>query len=173
VRFAFGPHPSATGESVAGGGISGQFASVVDPFAVFSLDLLYGQNTLVLEFSGTDFAAFAQTPNQLAVAKQLDHVAADPREAGLVSFLENEPLALANLPGDFEKISPDSLTALYEISFSAANVQAANLENRFAEIRSGSTGFSSSLSVSNAPGTMAEGKDGKAVCGAASSRRLS
>ena len=147
--------------AIAGGGISGQFASVVDPFSVFSLDLLYGQNTLVLEFSGTDFAAFAQSPNQLAVAKQLDHVAADPREAGLVSFLENE--SLANLPGDFDKISPDSLTALYEISFSAANVQAANLEDRFAEIRSGSTGFSSSLSISNTPGTMTEGKDGKTV----------
>jgi hypothetical protein len=61
------------------------------------------------------------------------------------------------------KISPDSLTALYEISFSAANIQAANLENRFGEIRYGSTGFSSSLRVSNAPGTTTEGKDGKAV----------
>jgi outer membrane autotransporter protein len=147
--------------AIAGSGISGQFAEVVGSFAVFSLDLLYGQNTVVLEFSGTDFAAFAQTPNQLTVAKQLDHVAADPRESELISFLENEPLA--NLPADFEKISPDSLTALYEISFSAANVQAANLENRLAEIRSGSSGFSSSLSVSNAPGTMTEGKDGKAV----------
>jgi hypothetical protein len=47
--------------AIAGGGISGQFANVVDPFAVFLLDFLYGQNTFVLEFLGTDFAAFAQT----------------------------------------------------------------------------------------------------------------
>jgi fibronectin-binding autotransporter adhesin len=121
----------------AGGGISGQFASVLDPFSALVLtDLVYGQNALLLEFSGTDFAALAQTPNQLAVAKQLDAVAQDPREANLISFLESEQIA--NLPADFEKISPDSLTAFYEISFSAANVQAANLEERFAEIRNGS-----------------------------------
>jgi len=88
-------------------------------------------------------------------------VAFDPREAQLISFLENEPLG--NLAADFEKISPDSLSAIYEVSFSAANVQASNLENRFAEIRNGSTGFTSSLNISNTPGTMVEGKDGKAV----------
>jgi len=144
---------------IAGGGISGQFANVLDPFsALLPIELVYGQNTLLLEVIA-DFASFAHTPNELAVAKQLDRVLADPREAKLISFLENEPIA--NLPADFEKISPESLTALYEISFSAAIVQAANLDNRFAEIRNGSTGFSSSLSVSNSPGTMVEGKDGK------------
>jgi outer membrane autotransporter protein len=55
------------------------------------------------------------------------------------------------------------LTASYEISFSAANIQTANLEERFAEIRNGSTGFSSSLNVSNGPQTIVEGKDGKAI----------
>jgi outer membrane autotransporter protein len=79
----------------------------------------------------------------------------------LISFLRHEPIA--NLPGDFERISPDSLSALYEISFSAANVQVSNLENRFAEIREGSTGFTSSLSISNASGALVEGSNGKAV----------
>src|SRR5208282_385336 len=149
---------------LAAGGVSGEFANVFDPFSSLSsliaLDLVYLPNSVVLEFA-SDFAAFAQTPNQLAVARQLDAVAFDPRETQLISFLENEPLG--NLPSDFEKISPDSLSAIYEISFSAANVQAANLENRFAEIRNGSTGFTSSLNISNSPGTMVEGKDGKAV----------
>jgi hypothetical protein len=93
--------------------------------------------------------AFAQTPNELAVAGALDAAASDPREAQLIAFLRNEPLG--KLPADFEKTSPDSLSPIYEISFSAANVQAANLENRFAEIRSGSTGFTSSLNISNRP----------------------
>jgi len=48
------------------------------------------------------------------VAKQLDAMAQDSREANLISFLESDQIA--NLPADFEKISPDSLTALYEIS---------------------------------------------------------
>jgi hypothetical protein len=52
---------------------------------------------------------------------------------------------------------------MYEISFSAADVQAANLENRFAEIRNGSTGFNSTLNIANSPGTMVESKDGKEI----------
>jgi YVTN family beta-propeller protein/autotransporter-associated beta strand protein len=144
----------------AGGGLTGKFANVVDPLSAGPgtfADLVYGANSLSLEF--LNFESLAQTPNQLAVAKQLDNLAQDSREAKLISFLANEPIG--NLPTDFEKISPDSLTAFYEISFSAANVQAANLENRFTEIRNHSTGFSSSLSVSNAPGTIFRGEDDK------------
>jgi outer membrane autotransporter protein len=147
---------------IAGNGVSGKFTNFLDPFSspLLTLNLVYGQNTVVLEVA-SDFAAFAQSPNQLVVAKQLDRVASDPRESNLILFLESEPLA--KVPGDLEKISPDSLTALYEISFSAANIQASNLEERFAEIRNGSTGFSSSLNVTNTPQAIVEGKDGKAI----------
>jgi outer membrane autotransporter protein len=145
---------------LAAGGVSGQFANVLDPFSSIALDVVYQPNSVLLEFA-SDFTAFAQTPNQLAVATQLDAVAFDPRETQLISFLQNEPIG--NLAADFEKIPPDSLSALYEISFSAANIQAANLEHRFAEIRHGSTGFASSLNISNAPGAMVESKDGKAM----------
>jgi autotransporter-associated beta strand protein len=145
----------------AAGGVTGQFDNVLDPFSpLFVLDLIYQPNSVVLGFA-SNFAAFAQTPNQQAVAAQLDKVASDPREAQLISFLLSEPTA--NIGADFEKISPDSLSAIYEISFSAASLQAANLENRFAEIRNGSTGFTSSLSLSNPPGGMVESKEGKAV----------
>ena len=147
---------------LAAGGVSGQFANVLDPFStsLISPELVYFPNSVVLEFA-SDFTAFAQTPNQRAVAIQLDAVAFDPRETQLISFLQNEPLG--NLGTDFEKISPDSLSAIYEISFSAANVQAANLEHRFAEIRNGSTGFASSLNISNSSGAMVEGSNGKTM----------
>jgi outer membrane autotransporter protein len=146
---------------LAAGGVSGRFANALDPFgSLIGLELVYQPDAVLLEFP-SDFTAFARTPNQQAVAAQLDAVAFDPREAPLLAFLQNEPLG--NLGADFEQLSPDSLSALYEISFSGANIQAANLENRFAEIRSGSTGFTSSLHLSNSPGTMVEGKDGKAV----------
>jgi YVTN family beta-propeller protein/autotransporter-associated beta strand protein len=146
---------------LAAGGVSGQFASALNPFnSLIGLELVYQPNSVVLEFP-SNFTAFARTPNQQVVAAQLDAVAFDPREAPLLAFLQNQPLG--NLGADFEQLSPDSLSALYEISFSGANIQAANLENRFAEIRNGSTGFTSSLHLSNSPGTMVEGKDGKAV----------
>lgn len=108
--------------------------------------------------STTDFASYALTSNQRAVATQLNNVQLEQRQ--LTDFLQNQPLA--DLPGDFDRISPESLSALYEISFSAANIQAANFEERFTEIRNGSSGFSSSLSLSNPPQTVVEGKDSKA-----------
>jgi outer membrane autotransporter protein len=147
----------------AAGGLSGQFAQVLNPFPVpprATFEFIYLPNSFVLELVPMPFALFALTPNELAVAKQLDKVRPDVREAKLIAFMDAEPTP--NLPRDFEKISPDSLSALYEISFSAANVQASNLEERFAEIRSGSTGFSSTLNISNAPQAV-QGKDGKVL----------
>ena len=72
----------------------------------------------------------------------------DPRAANLISFLNKEPFA--NLPGDFEKISPDGLTAFYEISFSNANIQRLNLEGRLDDLQNGSNGFSSNMKVNGA-----------------------
>jgi fibronectin-binding autotransporter adhesin len=67
---------------LAAGGVSGQFDNVLDPFStsLVSAELVYFPNSVVLEFA-SNFTAFAQTPNELAVATQLDRVAFDPREA--------------------------------------------------------------------------------------------
>src|SRR5260221_1269687 len=123
------------------GGVSGEFADVVNEFAVFRTALLYGSNSVILDFLSTLFTPFAKTPNQIAVAGALDRVSTDPRKSSLLNFLYRE--ATTNLSADFDKIAPDELSSLYEISFSFANVQEANIENRLRDIRSGSSGFSS------------------------------
>jgi hypothetical protein len=79
----------------------------------------------------------------LAAANLLDAVQLDPRAVNLISFLDKEPFA--NLPGDFEKILPEGLTAFYEIGFSNANIQKLVLEDRLDDIRNGSNGFSSNV----------------------------
>jgi fibronectin-binding autotransporter adhesin len=167
----------------AGGVVSGRFSTFQNPFAVAAgfdtIDLVYARNSVTLEFlklnrpvtptppgppiiiMSTDYASFALSFNQLAVGNALNRLQLTLNDPRLVDFLASEPFA--NLPGDLEKISPDSLTALYEISFSAANVQASNLEDRFAEIRNGSSGFSSTLNLKNSPRAIVEGKDGKAM----------
>src|SRR5271166_6175333 len=149
------------------------------------IDLIYGKQSVVLELlnqttpvspviptvptvptspsvvpptviATINFASFALTPEELAAANLLDAVQLDPRAANLISFLNKEPFA--NLPGDFEKISPEGLTAFYEITFSNANIQRLNLESRLDDIRSGSNGFSSNMKVNGA----AVNPDGKA-----------
>ena len=150
----------------AGGGISGKFANVIDSFSpVITPELIYGPNTVLLEFS-SNFGSFALTPNQRAAGNLLDGVAFDPKTAELISFLFNEPMA--NIPGDLDKISPAGLTAFYEISFSNANIQKLNLESRLDDIHNGSNGFSSNMKVNGATVNLedradADGKSSKAV----------
>ena len=145
----------------AAGGISGEFANFVNGFSVFRTELLYGSNSVILDFLSALFTPFAKTPNQIAVANALDRLSTDPRESSLLNFLYREPTT--NLPADFDKIAPDELSSLYEISFSFANVQEANIENRLGDIRSGLSGFNSSLSLARTPAPMADGKSGKAI----------
>jgi hypothetical protein len=145
-----------------GGVVTGRFAKLQNPFALAAgfntIDLAYASNSVTLEFldlnsplgvvSTTDVASFAFTANQRAAASLLDAVQLDPKAANLISFFDKEPFA--NLPGDFNKISPDGLTAFYEIGFSNANIQRLNLEGRLDDIHNGSTGFSSNMKVNGA-----------------------
>ncbi len=150
-----------------GGSVTSRFARWVDPFTtgpgINTIDLIYSKNSVTLEFlnlitppvqpvppvgptpppvviTTIDFASFALTPNQRAAGNLLDDVQLDSRASNLMSFLYKEPFA--NLPSDFDKISPEGLTAFYEISFSGANIQRLSLENRLEDIRNGSGGES-------------------------------
>jgi len=174
-----------------GGVVNGRFSQLQNPFALAvgfdTIDLVYARQSVTLEFltlhppitpvtpvnpgppdvvMTTDFSSFAFTPNQLAAANLLDAVQLDPKAANLISFLNTEPFS--NFPKDFQKISPDGLTALYEISFSNANIQKLNLESRLDDIHNGSNGFSSNMKINGATVNLedradADGKSSKAV----------
>ncbi len=58
-----------------------------------------------------------------------------------------EPNAPLSLPISLLDPGTEQLTSVYEISFSGANMQRFNLEERLAEIRRGSTGFASNLKI--------------------------
>jgi hypothetical protein len=137
-----------------GGSISSRFANWINPFTTGSgintIELIYSKNSVALAFlnvitpvlptppigptpppvviTTVDFASFAETPNQRAAANLLDTVQLDSRALNLMAFLHKE--LFADLPSDLAKISPESLSAFYEISFSGANIQRLNLENR-------------------------------------------
>jgi outer membrane autotransporter protein len=114
----------------------------------------------------TDFSSFAVTPSQLPTAKLLDAVQMDPKATDFISFLNQEPFA--NLPNDLQKISPEALTAFYEITFSNANIQRLNLESRMDDLHVGSNGFSSNMTLNGATANLedrtdADGKSSKAT----------
>ena len=146
-----------------GGVVTNRFVQFLDPFATGpgynTVDLIYGINSVMLEFLNLtppappsvvtiDFESFAQTPNQRAAVNILNNIQLNPAVADLMSFLFKEPVS--NLPGDLDLISPDALTAFYEISFSNANIQRLNLESRLDDVRAGSNGFNSNMKINSA-----------------------
>jgi outer membrane autotransporter protein len=145
-----------------GGVVTGRFAQFQNPFALAggfnTIDLVYARQSVTLEFlqvngppavvSTTDFASFAFTPNQRAAANLLDAVQLDPKAVNLIDFLDKQPFA--SLPADFNKISPDVLSSLYEIGFSNSNIQRLNLGDRLDAVRNGSNGFSSNMNLGGA-----------------------
>ncbi len=173
ISLGFQPKPGNELTLVTTGGtVTGRFATFLNPFTpgdgIKTIDLVYGRDFVDLEFLAVpppiippinppapppvivtiDFESFAQTPNQRAAGNLLDETQLNPKIGELISFLSKEPVS--NLPGDLEKISPDSLSSFYEISFSNANLQRMNLESRLDDLRNGSSGFSSNMKTNGA-----------------------
>jgi outer membrane autotransporter protein len=147
----------------AAGGTTGQFATVVNPFArsdtLLTADVIYEPNDVALLFSQGSFLINALTPNQRAVAASLDKSVSHARAANLIQFLDSK--FLTELPHDFDLIAPEELASIYEIGFSQVTVQTVNLQRRMDDIRAGSTGFSAAgYQMRDTQGFV---KDGKAA----------
>jgi outer membrane autotransporter protein len=146
------------------GGRTGEFSTVLtENFgALLRPEVIYEPNDVVLEFIQLSFNIGGLTPNQVAVANNLNKAVGDLRANALIGFLDTEPLG--NLPHDYDLIAPEELTSIYEIGFSQAIVQSMNLQRRMDDIRAGSTGF---CAAGYAPTTVGPGyskeSDGKAV----------
>ena len=148
----------------SGSGVSGTFSNV-DTGSILGVKVVYDSNDVMLTFTQGSFAQFALfrglTPNQNAVARNLDLVIGDPRASLLINFLDNQPLG--NLPFEFDEIAPDELSAIYQIDFASAQIQQENLEDRMRDIRNGSTGFSSALYVADSRDILFLAADGKST----------
>jgi len=135
-------------------GITGEFAAVEDPLKgnyALELHTIYTAHSVVLQTAQDSFLQFALTPNQRAVARNLDSFSGldsgfeDPRGAELIEFLNT--VSGPMLPGAYDQIAPEELGAVFDLGMGAADVSALNVQRRLGEIRAGSTGFSESLSL--------------------------
>ena len=163
----FSPPPGSRVDIIGDlGGHVGEFDNVVSDFPMLFQPTVHYDEALdiYITFDLGSFAAIeGLTPNQRAVAHQLNHVMNDPGAADLIDFLVSEPFE--NLPEDYDLIAPEELASIYEISFSQSAIQNMNLQHRMDDIRAGSTGFSSNgYSVTTSGQTRdATYQDGKTV----------
>jgi outer membrane autotransporter protein len=129
----------------AAGGVSGTFGTVENEFTtIVKPQVVYLATSVLLTGTQGSFVTAACNPNSAAVARSLDAAVGDPRAAGLIAFLDNQPFN--QLCRDFELIAPEELTAPDYLGIALANVQTANLERRLEDVQCGgsSTGFSAS-----------------------------
>ena len=175
----------------AAGGVSGAFATVVNPFSTGSMvgaQVVYAPNSVSVESVQNSFVALVtfvahanprpsnfpwETQNQAAVAHALDASITNPRNAALIAHLDNE--TLDKVLTDLDRIAPEALTSVFQVAVSQARVQNANLQRRLEDVRSGSNGFSAAGLAMNggaqtptgsyevAGPSGAEGKEGKAI----------
>lgn len=142
----------------ADGGIVGAFDKLNDKSGalgtILGLDLIYGSNSVTLEFTQGSFAEFASeknlSPNQYAVAKALDKEVAAGQSRSLIRFLDNQQLE--SLPNYFRRLSPEELTSIFYLGVATSQVQSANIGRRTDDIRTGSNGFSAAGLAINGDG---------------------
>ena len=169
----------------ANAGVNGTFGTEQNDFAstgtIVKGEIVYQPNAVILRAVQGSFAeaarALCDDPNHIAVGKALDKAVGHAGASPLINFLNDE--SLGNLCRDFELIVPDELTSIYNLGVSLANVQTATLGRRTADIRDGSSGFSSAgyamsgsaASSSGTPGVAGPaGKGGKELVAPADSR---
>jgi autotransporter-associated beta strand protein len=149
----------------AGGGVSGRFASFNDAHAtgtLLGLELVYEDNAVLLRFVQGSFVDNlpALPPNELAVARALDRLAANNPNDALIRELNL--LQLAQLTGALRLLSPEDFAAIFNSGLAISQVQIGNLERRLDEVRQGGSGFSDSgFAVTDSHG--AQNYDGKSA----------
>lgn len=79
------------------------------------------------------------TPNQDAVGGGLDGYVAEnaPLPDDVVAYLNGQNVA--DLPAMYDLIAPDELTAIFQMGFTAANIQYTNVQRHLDRVRRGST----------------------------------
>jgi outer membrane autotransporter protein len=120
-------------------------------------ELAYDANNVYANWIQASFSSIpGLTPNQSAVASSLNYYQDHngPSPDGLITYLDGQNVK--KMPGLYDLIAPDELTAIFQIGFSGADVQNANIERHLEQVRAGATGYTST-------GFSATSKDGKAV----------
>jgi len=143
---------------VASNGVSGAFNAL--DYQIPSSPLLeavveYDPDSVTLAWTQLPFLPYAVTPNQQAVARNLDGALSDPRLTDLINYLDYLPGGTNGLPAVFDLIAPEELSALFTLAFAGMDARGHSFLSRVNELRAGSHGFSAarlSLFDSGGPG---------------------
>jgi uncharacterized protein YhjY with autotransporter beta-barrel domain len=135
---------------IAEEGLTGRFSSMADPLKgnyALQLGLVYSADSLTVQTLQDSFLQFAQTPNQQAVALNLDAfsglgtMSGDRRGAALIEYLNTIPGPMLTVA--FDRIAPEELGSTMDSMAGAVSIYSGNTRRRLLELRHGSAGFGS------------------------------
>ena len=135
----------------ASNGVTGTFAALTNGFSSISPllnpQLTYNADDVTLKWTQSSFVPFALTHNQAAVARALNGVASSTVSSAvaLVNFLDYIPSPTNNLPIAFSLISPEELTAIFNMTLADMDVQGNQFLKRASELRAGYRGLYTEL----------------------------
>lgn len=138
LLFGFTPSNGDTFTLIDAASITGDFAAVTNSLgnALVYETLISDDYVLSILATQTDFAPFAQTPNQQAVGSALDGGEwAEPGPLDLVNYLNGLPGS--SLPAAFDQIAPEELAIMANMGFANTRGVFHMLRNRMGEIRNG------------------------------------
>ncbi len=162
----YGGNPLAYGQQyaflTAGGGISGEFDSIIAP-ETFRGRFLNGGTTGTLLIAPDTYTRVAVTPNQRSVAKALDkYIPATSGDRETVS-IALDSLTTEQFPNAFEQIMPGFYESLADMSIEQAFTQTQQLNQRLSAVRAGVGGFQA-IGMQSEP--LKHDRDGKSVADA-------
>ncbi len=121
--------------------IVSRFDEVVsDLKPILTLVVDYQEDSVWLRFLRRSFLSLAETPNQRSVARALDRAQEKGQLEKMIDRLDQSELS--DIPDLLSLLSPESMSAIFQVGFAAAQIQHTNIERRLDDIRAGSTGFS-------------------------------
>lgn len=112
-----------------------QFISYSQGNTLLYPTLTYDPDDVFVTWVQDTFASLLDlTPNQTAVANSID---AGDAPSDVVDYLNTQDISL--LPGLYDLIAPDELTAIYQMGFSGSEIQNANIKRHLERVRQGSS----------------------------------
>ncbi|HVM32705.1 MAG TPA: autotransporter domain-containing protein, partial [bacterium] len=124
-------------ELISGISLSGRFQKIQESFGgTLRLLPIYEPDSLLVTNIILSFADEAATPNQKAVAADLDKVYLAPDLEHLIFALGGQSDAVS-LRTAYDELSPSSFSVIYQSAFENALLRASEVEDRLAQLREG------------------------------------
>jgi outer membrane autotransporter protein len=112
-----------------------QFISYRQGSTLLYPTITYDPNDVFVTWVQDAFASLIDlTPNQTAVANSID---AGDAPSHVVDYLNTQNITL--LPGIYDLIAPDELTAIYQMGFTSSEIQNTNIKRHLERVRQGSS----------------------------------